>query len=99
LKKVYSDAGIIGHLRFYFEFQRDEYLKPIDWVRDCNELKDSFVIINATRGWLEFKPFISSLPDCAINPPSNWQLIKVIHYETNTYPYKDFNPVIYYVPE
>jgi len=98
LRKVYSDAGTIGHLRFYFEFQRNDYLKPIDWVRDCNELRDSFVIINATRGWLEFKPFISSLPDCVINPPSNWQLIKVIHYETDFYPYKDFDPVIYYVP-
>jgi len=68
-KKVYSDDLIIGHLRFYFKFQRNDYLRRIDWIRDCDELKDSFVIIDASRRWIEYKPFISSLHDCIIHPP------------------------------
>ena len=99
LKKVYSDDLMIGHLRLYFNFQRDEYLRRIDWIKDCDELKDSFVIINASRRWIEYKPFISSLYDCVIHPPPNWQLVKVIHYKTDFYPYKYLHPVIYYVPK
>jgi hypothetical protein len=99
LKNVYADSGTIGHLRFYFGFKRDEYFKPIDYVKDCDEIEDSFVIVNATRAWIEWKQFISLLPDCALHPPLHWKLIKVIHYETDFYPYRDFDPLIYSVPK
>ncbi|MEM2175557.1 MAG: glycosyltransferase family 39 protein, partial [Candidatus Micrarchaeia archaeon] len=96
-KVVYSDYGTIGHLMFYFQFKRNEYFRALDYVR-CEDIKDAYVIINATRGWIEFWPMFQSYPSCVFNPPEDWQLIAVIKSNFSEYPYNLFDPKIYYAP-
>lgn len=96
-KVVYSDWGTIGHLMFYFKFERNEYLRGLDYVK-CEDIKDAYVVVNATRGWVEFWPMFQNYPSCALNPPETWQLLTVIRSNFSEYPYNIFDPKIYYVP-
>lgn len=95
-KKIYSDYGTNGHLMFYFKFTRNEDFKYVMNLK-CDEIKDSYVIVNATRGWLDMENFKKELPLCVKNPPQNWKIIKVIESPTDVYPFNYYNPVVYYV--
>lgn len=96
-KTVYSDWGTIGHLMFYFKFERNEYFKGLDYVR-CEDIRDAYVVVNATRGWVEFWPMLQNYPYCIFNPPENWKLLTIIKSNFSEYPYNIFDPKIYYVP-
>jgi hypothetical protein len=94
-KKVFSDSGTIGHLNFYFQFRRKD-LYSLNY-RSCDDLKDSYVIINATRGWIEFWLMLQTYPTC-IFKRENWKLIATIVSDAKSYPYNLFDPQIFYVP-
>ena len=95
-KKVFSDSGTIGHLNFYFGFKRKD-LYSLDY-KTCEDLKDSYVVINATRGWIEFWPMLQSYPACVFKR-ENWILITTIKSDAQSYPYNLFDPEIFYVSE
>jgi len=95
-KTVYSDGGTIGHLMFYSKFRKNHLYKPLDF-RSCEELKDSYVIVNATRGWIEFSPMLKNYPLCVFERPNNWILLKTIKSDATSYPYNLFDPQIFYV--
>ena len=95
-KTIYSDPGTNGHLMFYFKFERNDIFRPINSLR-CEEVRDSYVIVNATRAWVELKSLIESIPSCVRNPPENWKKVKVIKSDFLEYPFNLFDPVIYYV--
>ena len=94
-KNIFSDAGTIGHLNFYFRFERKN-LYTLDY-KSCEDLKDSYVIINATRGWIEFPPMLENYPKC-IFEINNWVLVSTISSDVTSYPYNIFDPQIFYVP-
>jgi 4-amino-4-deoxy-L-arabinose transferase-like glycosyltransferase len=95
---IYSDGGTVGHLNFYFGFQKRNSLRTIEWLTNCDEIHDAFVVVNATRAWFELHPFMENIPKCIINPPNDWKAVKVIESNFREYPYNLYNPVIYYVP-
>lgn len=93
---VYSDGGTIGHLMFYSEFKENHLYRILDF-RDCDELKGSYVIVNATRGWIEFPEMLRKYPTCVFTRPKNWILIKTIKSDADSYPYDSFDPEIYLI--
>ena len=95
--KIYTDGGTVGHLKLYSSFLWDNILIPIGEYTNCTDIKNSYVIINATRGWIEYEPMISSFPECFKKLPKNWNFIKEISGpEIDVY--SRYNPKIYYVP-
>ena len=94
-KRVYADLATSIHLDFYSKFSLET--RPLEFV-DCSKIKDSYVITNTTRGWIEYKPLRKSLPDCVFNPPENWKRIKkIVDNDCNRYPWNKLDAVIYYV--
>lgn len=96
-KQVYTDGGAIGHIQFYFGFERNMYMRAVYTETNCNRIKDAYVIINATRGWGEYAPFLRGLPTCLRNPPSHWKVVKTIRGPKIDV-FQVFDPVIYYAP-
>ena len=86
-KPIFTDQGSYGFLQFYFGYQRNITLLEYAKLED---VKDSYVIINGSRGVVEYQPMRKRLPDFAKNIPSNWELLKIIEGGIIT-------PKIYYV--
>lgn len=95
-KNVYCDYGCNGHLMFYFKFTRNEVFNYIGNLK-CDDIKDSYVIVNATRGWIELENLKKDIPSCVKDPPKNWKIIKIIDNPTDVGPFNYYNPVVYYV--
>ena len=87
-KTIYTDQGSKGFLEFYSGYEWD--IRNLEYSK-LEEIKDSYVIVNGSRGVVECKEMRNSLPDFAINPPKEWELLAVIDG-------KIINPKIYYVP-
>lgn len=97
-KNVYTSGGSVGHLNFYSKFKWKNKLRGVGKYTDCNDLKDSYVVVDATRGWIENYQFLRNIPECIKEPPENWRLVKIIK-GSNLGVYNRFNPKIYYVPQ
>jgi 4-amino-4-deoxy-L-arabinose transferase-like glycosyltransferase len=95
-KPVYCSPQIGGHLNFYFKYDRKEPVKSITRIDDCDEIKDSYVITNDWRGYLNIR-FLSKINPCLDSPPDKWVLLKTI-----TGPeigvYSRYDPKVYYAP-
>jgi hypothetical protein len=77
-RDIYCDIGTLCHLRFYYKYENDEHIKNLAYVENEYELKDSFIVLNGTRGVIENSLGPDSLPSFVNKPPSNWELVKVI---------------------
>jgi hypothetical protein len=88
-KPIFTDQGSFGFLQFYFGYQKN--IKLLEYAK-LKDVKDSYVIINGSRGIIEYIPMRERLPDFAKNIPSNWELLKRIEGGIIT-------PKIYYVPK
>ena len=93
-KKIYIDYGSLGFVDFYFKYKRD--IIPIESLENETEIKDSFVVINGSRGIIENSDMRSKLPEFIKNPSKEWVLIKEID-GPEVGIHKTFNPKIYYV--
>ncbi|MDI6826244.1 MAG: glycosyltransferase family 39 protein [Candidatus Aenigmarchaeota archaeon] len=94
-KTIYTDFESSGFLNLYFGYERE--IKIIENTQE-NEITDSYVIINSSKGIaIQNKKLIDNLPEFLKNPPGDWILIKVIS-GSNISIYSLFDPQIYYVP-
>lgn len=93
-KKIYADTGIAAHLRFLFKFEKDDTIQVLTSSTKLEELKDSYIVIDGTRGIFENPRFESKYLS---QPLENWKLIKTLS-NANKYVYGRFDPKIYYVP-
>jgi len=92
---IYSDGGTVGHLKFYSGFRWDDILISIGKYTNCSEIEDSYVIINATRGWIEYEPMIRDYPECFKKIPEGWNLVKEIKGPSLDV-YSRFDPKVFY---
>jgi hypothetical protein len=94
---IYADYDSRGKLDFLLGYERTNNLKNLELVENPNQIKDAFVIVNASRGFVENEEARASLPEFIYNPPADWEKRKVI---TAAYleAYGRYDPVIYYVP-
>jgi hypothetical protein len=97
-KTIYADQGTITHLNFHFEYKRLDSLKDLQWVKDCSEIKDSYVIVDGQRPWIENPDLSSKLPECIHEPPKNWELLTTIKSVDRGGISEGRDPKIYYVP-
>ncbi len=93
-KTIYADRGTAAYLRFQYRFEKDGMIMPLSDVAQLDELRDSYVVVNGTRGVIETDTEHRYLR----NPPSNWLLIKEFS-NANQKIFSTFNPKIYYVPD
>lgn len=93
-KKIYTDTGTFHHLRFYFKFEKDNKIRILTKSTTLDELHDSYVIVNGTRGIIENPQFESNY---LRYPLEDWELIKTFS-NANKFIYGKFDPKIYYVP-
>jgi hypothetical protein len=95
-KRIYTDGGAIGHLLFQSNYSWEGKLIPLGQNTNCEELKGNYLIVNATRGWIEYNPMISSFPKCVTKPANNWVKVKTIDGPKVDI-YARFNPEIYFI--
>jgi len=95
-KNIYSDPDTIGKLDFLLAYKRTEYLKNIENVKDPDKINDSFVVVDASRGYVEVPQLRSTLPTFIWNPPENWKEVLVIT-ESKLGIYGKYDTKIYYV--
>ena len=96
-KDIYVDEDTRGKLDFLLSYKRTENLRLLNQVKNSSDIKDAFVIVNSSRGFVEDDWLRSQLPDFIYNPPENWEIAKIV---TSAYIgfYRFYDPVIYYVP-
>jgi len=70
-KIIYTDQGSKGFLEFYFGYKKN--IKNLEG-RELEEIKDSYVIVDGSRGVVYFKPMRDRIPEFVRNPPENWKL-------------------------
>lgn len=97
-KNIYAHEGTLSFLRFYYDFHNKENLKDLTSVKNRSKVRDSFVVVNGTRGVIENSQIRERLPSFAKNPPENWELVKNISGPKIGI-WGNYNPKIYYVPE
>ena len=95
-KNIYCDIGTLSHLRFYFGFKNDEHIKDLSFVKNVKELRDSFVILNGSRGVVENTLGSNNIPNFTRSPSSNWKLMKTIKGPKIDI-WGSYDPKIYYV--
>ncbi len=96
-KNIYADRDTLGKLDFFLGYERTEYLKDVAKIRNPKAIKDSYVVVGASRGYVEVPRLRNTLPEFIWNPPPNWNLVKVIN-ESNIGFYGSYDTKIYYVP-
>jgi len=94
---IFTDEATCGRLNFLLGYKRTENLKFLEQVRDPDEIKDAFVIVNASRESVEVKEFRDALPAFIYNPPENWIKVKVIN-DSYIEALGTYDTIIYYVP-
>lgn len=96
-KNVYSDFDTIGKLDYLLAYNWSNQLRNIQNVKDASEIRDAYVVVNASRGVVEVKELRDSMPAFFKNPPNNWQIMKVIA-DSNNGIYGTYNTTLYYAP-
>ena len=87
-KTVYTDQGSLGFLQFYFGYEWD--IKILEKSK-LEDIKDSYVILDGSRGVVQNAVMRENLPDFAKNPPKEWKLLAVLESWA-------VSPKIYYAP-
>jgi len=80
-KTIYCDYHTLRQLLFYYEYENDENIKFLLSVESESELKDSFVVLNGSRGpelYYTGKYELDEFTNKIQIPPPNWELVKVI---------------------
>ena len=97
VKGIYADEGTVTQLNFRYEYKRIDSIKDLQNIKSCDEIKDSYVIVDGQRAWIENPSFASRLPKCIYEPPKNWVLLTTIKsvYREGI---NDRDPKIYYAP-
>lgn len=93
-KKIYCDIGTLSHLRFYYGFKNDFYIRDLASVENTDQLKGSFVILDGSRGVIENSWTLPSFLDQESN---KWYLKNVISGPKVDI-WARYDPKIYYVP-
>jgi|GEM_PF-985369 len=95
-KPIYCDPGTGGHLNFYFKYQRMNLIKCLECVKNCDEIKDAYVITKGSRGYGLDPEYVDRIPKCAYGPPENWKLLKTI-IGPKVDVFAQYDPQVYYV--
>lgn len=96
-KPIYVDPGIGGHLNFYFKFQRNHLLRCFPCEKNCDKIRDSYVILKGTRGQALDPYYESNVGKCLNKPLNNWEYLTTIRGpEIDIFGF--FDPEIYYAP-
>jgi hypothetical protein len=90
---IYADVSTTGHLHFYAGFQNTGLLRMLDGLNDCSMIRDAYVVVNSTRGWIEHEPFLDYLPPCVKDIPPTWKLVRRIRAATLEV-YERFDPTV-----
>lgn len=96
-KDIYADPDTIGKLDFLLGYERRENLKNIENIKNPKDIRNSFVVVDASRGYVEVPELRDTLPKFLWNPPPNWNLVQVVN-ESNIDFYASYDTKIYYVP-
>jgi hypothetical protein len=96
-KNVYADYDTNGKLSFLLAYQWTDYFKNIENVKNSSELNDSYVVVDASRGFVEIPELRRSLPSFIYNPPENWKEILVVKESYLDF-YGTYDTKVYYVP-
>jgi len=94
-KKVFTDTGVAGHLRFYFKFEKNDMIRPLSKSATREDISDSYIVVKGTRGIIE-RPDLES--KFLYHPEEDWVLIKTFE-NANLGIYERYDPRLYYVPE
>jgi len=94
---IYTDFVTVGELNFLLGYERENDLKDLALVNSPEEIKNAFVVVNATRGFVELPDFRDTLPDFIWDPPSDWVVVRVIKESYFDF-YGTYDTTIYYVP-
>lgn len=96
-KDVYTDYDTVGKLNFFLAYEWTEYLKNIEHIKSPDELRGSYVIVDASRGYVEIPKLKSSLPSFIFDPPENWEKVLVVKESYLDF-YGGYDTKVYYVP-
>jgi hypothetical protein len=95
VKVIYADEGTVTQLNFRYEYKRIDSIKDLQNVKSCDEIKDSYVIVDGQRPWIDNPSLSSRLPKCIYEPPENWELLTTIK-SVNREGLSNRDPKIYY---
>ncbi len=95
-KPIYGDPVVRTQLKYKFKYKKNELIRTIENVKECDEIKDAYVIMKGSRGFVDNEFFINSIPECMYEPPSNWDLIEIIKGPKIDF-FSSYDPVVYYV--
>ncbi|MFH0861370.1 MAG: hypothetical protein V1921_09230 [Candidatus Altiarchaeota archaeon] len=96
-KDIYSDYDTLGKLNFLLGYERADYLKNIQNVKDPAQIRDAYIVVNASRGVVEVKEIRDSMPSFFISPPENWEVANVVT-ESDVGFWGTYNTTVYYAP-
>ena len=77
-KNIYGDEGTVTQLNFRFQYKKLNLIKDLQLVKSCDEIKDSYVIVDGQRTWIDNMDLASRLPKCIFYPPENWIKLKEV---------------------
>jgi len=95
-KEIYTDYDTAGKLDFLLGYDRSDLIKNAAFY-SVENITDAYIVINASRGFVERPSAQKELPNFLISPPDHWIKVKVInesYYEV----FGTYDTVIYYAP-
>ncbi len=96
-RDIYVEPTARTHMNFHFKFKRMDSIKSIEFLENCHEIADSYVVLNVRKEFVFDENAKKIIPECFQNPPGYWvQLGKVKGDDMGRY--DEFDPIIYYAP-
>lgn len=96
-KTIYSDYDTIGKLNFLLGYEKEDMLKNVVTIENATQISDAYIIINASRGFVELADERNTLPEFMFGIPDNWTLVKTVEgFDFGAY--SRYDPVIYHAP-
>lgn len=96
-KNIFADETTIGYYNFFFSYKKEQFLKKLDYVKSIDEMHDSYVVVNANRGYVELPNLKSRLPSFMSPIPQDWKILHIVT-ESDIDAYNSYNATIYYAP-
>ena len=97
-KTIYTDYLAEGMLQYYFGFERDQYIKNIDY-QNLGEIEDAFIVDGGSRGSDVCSTVVEDFHKKLLkNLPENWQIIKLIPNPIKIIYPEALDVTVYYAP-
>ncbi len=96
-RNIFADETTIGYYNFFFSYKKEQFLKKLDYVKSIDEMNDSYVVVDANRGYVDLPNLRSRLPSFMSPIPQDWKLLHTVT-ESDIEAYRSYNTTIYYAP-